>query len=98
MGLNKPSLKVTKVYGKYGRSIKGIENCIPNSRTDFYDENTGKLLQKRWYDENGQAVWDRDWDHNDPLGTHVFPHDHPWDWSKRKKRQPAVDYINKDFK
>ena len=98
MGLDKPSIIVTKIYGKYGRSIGLAKGGVKNSRTDFYDEKTGDLLQQRWYDENGQAIWDRDWSHNNSLGSHKFPHDHPWDWSKDPARQDSVDYINKHFK
>ncbi|MDE6967101.1 MAG: hypothetical protein K2P12_00455 [Clostridia bacterium] len=98
MGLNKPDSKVIKQYGKYGRSIRQVEDGIPNSRVDFYDQNTHKLLQQRWYDKNGQAIWDRDWDHNNSNGKHFFPHDHPWDWGKKPPRQPSIDFINKDYK
>ena len=61
------------------KNIKDIEGCIPNSRTDYYDEVTGKLLQQRWYDAEGKAIWDRDWDHGDKQ-QHTFPHDHYWSW------------------
>lgn len=80
MGMSKPSGGVKKVYGPYGRNIKEIINETPNSRIDYYDEKTGKLLQQRWFDADGKAVWDRDWDHNNSNNTHIFPHDHYWIW------------------
>lgn len=78
MGAYKQTGNVKKIFGVYGRSIKAIENEKPNSRTDFYDEKTGKLLQQRWYDSNGRTVLDRDWDHNNSHNNHKFPHDHHW--------------------
>ena len=58
-----------------------------NSSQDLYDKDTGELLQRRYYDENGNAIKDIDFKHNDPNGTHTFPHEHWWDWSKDKPRE-----------
>lgn len=56
MGMCKPSGGVKKVYGPYGKNIKEIKGCPPNSRTNYYDELTGKLIQQRWYDAEGKAI------------------------------------------
>lgn len=96
MGMCKPSGGVKKVYGPYGRNIKEATGETPNSRTDYHDEKTGELLQQRWYDSDGLAIWDRDWNHGNKH-KHTFPHDHPWDWTKEVPRQPSVDYINKNY-
>ena len=55
MGMCKPSGGIEKIYGPYGRNIKEIINQTPNSRIDYYDEKTGKLLQQRWFDADGKA-------------------------------------------
>ena len=93
MGMCKPSGGINEpVYGPFGKNIKDIEGCPPNSRTDYFDEATGELLQQRWYDAEGKAVWDRDWKHNDSRRTHKFPHDHYWDWEKNKGHPPRIEY------
>ena len=80
MGMCKPSGGINPpAYGPFGKNIKDIEGCTPNSRTDYYDEKTGELLQQRWYDAEGKAIWDRDWAHGNKH-KHAFPHDHYWDW------------------
>ena len=96
MGMFKTSCKVEKLYGCFGRNIPW-RKYKPFTRIDFYDEKTGELLQQRWYNEKGIEVWDRDWKHGDSNNTHIFPHDHPWDHTKKKSRQFAVDYINKNY-
>ncbi len=92
MGMCKPSGGITKIYGPYGKNNKDIEGCPPNSRTDYYDKETEKLLQQRWYDNDGKAIWDRDWDHNDSTHTHPFPHDHFWEWTKNNIHPPRPEY------
>lgn len=52
----------------------------PNSSVDFYGEN-GTLMQRRYYDENGRAIEDIDYEHSNGDNSHVFPHRHTWDWS-----------------
>ncbi len=70
----------------------------PNTREDLYDDN-GNLLQQRWYGPDGMAIWDRDWAHGG--GEHEWPHDHYWDWTKKKPRQdyigPNGEKANMDF-
>ncbi|WP_174880497.1 hypothetical protein [Metabacillus niabensis] len=52
----------------------------PNSSIDLLNPN-GTVKQRRYYDENGRAKEDIDFNHPDD-GTHTFPHRHKWDWSK----------------
>ena len=93
MGMCKPSGGINSpVFGPFGGNIKEIEGCAPNSRTDYYDEKTGQLLQQRWYDAEGKAMWDRDWGHKDSNNSHVFPHDHFWQWDKNKLHPPRSEY------
>lgn len=93
MGMCKPSGGINEpVYGPFGNNIKDIEYCAPNTRTDYYDEVIGELLQQRWYDAEGKAIWDRDWNHNDSNNTHAFPHDHYWDWEKNGEHPPRPEY------
>ena len=94
MGMCKPSGGINSpIYGPFGKNIPDIEGCSPNSRTDYYVEKTGELLQQRWYDSDGKAIWDRDWKHNDSHHNHTFPHDHYWDWLKDKVHPPRPEYI-----
>lgn len=95
MGMCKPSGGKIDVYGKFGRNISDRFGT-PNSRTDFYDEQTRQLLQQRWYGPDGLAIWDRDWEHNNPKNNHKFPHDHPWDWNQKIPRLKPVE-MNKDY-
>ena len=88
MGMCKPSGGINKSIGKLGSLNR---RSIPNTRTDLYNEN-GDLIQQRWYDAEGKAVWDRDWKHNDSRRTHKFPHDHYWDWEKNKGHPPRIEY------
>ena len=86
MGMCIPSGGVFDVYGPYRHNIDEVFGFVPNSRIDYYDEITGKLLQRRWFDADGNAVWDRDYDHNNSKGNHVFPHDHYWRHGYKKNR------------
>ena len=101
MGMCKPSGGVKSVYGPYRENIKPIHGT-PNSRIDYYDEITGKLLQQRWFGPDGYAIWDRDWDHSDPLDSHTFPHDHYWVWKNGKLKRyeykgPNEETVNNDY-
>ena len=94
MGMCKPSGGVNEpVYGPFGKNIKDIEGCPPNSRTDYFDEN-GELIQQRWYGPDGRAIWNIDWKHPDTntRKPHKFPHDHYWDWEKNKEHPPRIEY------
>lgn len=97
--MRKPSGGKIDMYGPYSHSLP-IE-YLPNTRIDYYDENTGKLLQQRWYGPDRQAIWDRDWDHGNKH-KHTFPHDHYWDPTNTKKPRPAYvgpngEKINLDY-
>jgi RHS repeat-associated protein len=75
--------KINKKTGRVGSlSTKGEANSV----TELYDNN-GKLLQKRYYDSNGKVYKDIDFSHGNSDGTHTFPHEHNWDWSKKNPRQ-----------
>lgn len=82
MGMCKPSGGKISQVGKIG-DLKATNT--PNTRIDLYDTN-GNLIQQRWYGPDGRAIWNRDWKHSDPTHNHKFPHDHPWDWSKKIPR------------
>ncbi len=57
----------------------------PNSSADLLNPD-GTVKQRRYYDEQGRAKEDIDFNHSDD-GTHTFPHRHKWDWSKKPPRQ-----------
>ena len=80
MGMCMPSGGVKSVVGVVGQNIGPIKDQPPNSRIDMYDE-WGNLIQQRWFGPDGRAIRDRDWQHWGK-NSHVFPHDHIWDWSK----------------
>ena len=88
-----PNRTIIRVDGRSGDlPTKGVK---PNSRYDLYFN--GKKIQSRWYDENGRAVRNRDYIHQDPLKNHTFPHDHLWNWKTDKPRLPenmTPDYDN----
>ena len=95
MGMCKPSGGIEKKVGKIG-DLKAHGD--PNSRIDLYNKKD-ELIQQRWYDANGRAEMNRDWKHANKGGEHKFPHDHPWDWTKKEQR---ADYdenreINKHY-
>lgn len=67
-----PSGGVAKIKGKMGSLPRfGVK---PNSRIDLYNEE-GKRIQSRWFDSNGIAFRNRDYDYT---GLCEFPHDHLW--------------------
>lgn len=68
----------------YERSLKPTGK--PNTRIDRYKN--GKLVQSRWYDKDGKAERNRDYEHQDAHNNHTFPHDHTWDWSKDPPSNP----------
>jgi toxin YxiD len=59
----------------------------PNSSSDLLNPD-GTVKQRRYYDEQGRAKEDIDFNHSDD-GTHTFPHRHRWDWSKKPPRQKS---------
>ena len=59
----------------------------PNSSADLLNPD-GSVKQRRYYDADGRAQMDIDFNHIDD-GTHEFPHIHIWDWSKKPPRQDS---------
>ena len=58
---------------------------VPNSRFDLYKN--GELDSWRWYDADGRATRNRNFnDHGNPKAHPVVPHDHIWDYSKEHPR------------
>ena len=50
-----------------------------NSSTDLFDNKNQKtLVQRRFYDENGNPEQDFDYKYRDSNNTHLFPHIHLW--------------------
>lgn len=88
-----PNRTVEKVIGRSGdlpaRAAK------PNSRWDLYTYE-GDLIQSRWFDENGNAIRNRDYKHQNVFLNHKFPHDHSWEWingnPKRSSNPLDPDY------
>ena len=62
-------------------------NQPPNSSADLLNPD-GSVKQRRYYDANGRAEMDIDFNHTDD-GTHDFPHIHLWDWNKIPPRQDS---------
>jgi hypothetical protein len=58
---------------------------VPGSTAEKRDE-TGKLIQKRYYGKDGRATKNIDYGH-DYTGV-GDPHAHDWDWTKTPPRQP----------
>ena len=85
MGMCKLSGGIKSKTGKIG-DLKATGD--PNSRIDLKNEQ-GELIQQRWYGPDGRTIWNRDWKHkdNNPQKPHKFPHDHPWDYSKKNPRE-----------
>ena len=89
-----PNRTTVRIDGRHG----GLPSrgAKPNSRYDLYVN--GRKEQSRWFDKNGLVIRNRDYFHQDPYGTHFFPHDHTWKWINneaiRNKNQLNPDYIN----
>lgn len=63
---------------KKNKTIKGSKmpkEGEPNSSIDLIKSATGKLSQRRFFDENGEPCLDVDFSHG---GNHKFPHIHFW--------------------
>ena len=56
----------------------------PNSSADLLNPD-GSVKQRRYYDMDGKAEMDIDFNHTDD-GTHIFPHIHKWDWTQKPPR------------
>ena len=57
----------------------------PNTITRKLDAE-GNILQDRIYGSDGKVIKDIDYFHNEKPGSHFFPHEHLWDWTKRNPR------------
>ena len=75
-----PAKNHSTTQGRIG-SLKLKSN--PSSSVDLYDD-SGKLLQRKFYDNEGKAMLDIDFAHSNGNGSHTFPHPHTWDWSSGK--------------
>ena len=59
----------------------------PNSTQEVYNED-GSVKRKRFFDKDGNAKKDIDYDHGGKK-HHYFPHIHDWEWKEGKsKRNP----------
>ena len=65
----------------------------PNS-SDILLNPDGTIKQKRWYDEKGNALRDRDYNHGGEENGIPFPHDHEWGNGKRGEEHldPSPEY------
>lgn len=61
---------------------------VPNSRVKQPGPNGGQV---RNYGPDGKAVRDFDYEHKNHHPDLPSPHQHDWDWSKEKPRQPAKE-------
>jgi len=99
MGMCKVSGGISK---HYGRNLP--KDGTPDSKAELYDEE-GNLIQERWYDSDGQVMWNRDWEHGDykqdpelaKRGVPKFPHDHDWDWEQVPPRTKKHLEVNPMF-
>ena len=89
-GIPNRSVEIT-----HARSLKIIHK--PNMKVNRLNE-YGELIQSRWYDNEGKAVRNRDFKHQDSHKNHFFPHDHSWTWDNdighRNKKPLVTDYKN----
>ena len=62
----------------------------PNSK-NILNNPDGTKKQERWYDSDGNAIRDRDYNHS---GNMKFPHDHEWVDGIRSKEhfEPSPEY------
>ncbi len=58
----------------------------PHSSIDIVDKDTGEILTRRFYDQNGRAYRDVDFTHHGNVGTHPeAPHEHFWKYDSNGK-------------
>lgn len=92
MGAYRQGGSVKDIYGKVGNLKRKAQR---NTRYDLFDEDTGELLQQRWYDSSGRAIINKDWKHGNKGGKHEFPHFHLWVWTNddgdRQKEDKSID-------
>lgn len=87
-GLQVDGIVGAKTWSALGLSFASLPTYgEPNSKGVLYNPD-GTVKQEREYGPDGRAQ--RDTDYNHPGENHTFPHQHEWDWSKPKPRQPGV--------
>ena len=69
-----PNRTIEVVYGR--RGDLPTHGAKPNSRYDLYVD--GVIIQSRWFDQDGNVIRNRDFEHQDSHHNHFFPHDHKW--------------------
>lgn len=68
--------KINKIDTTDNKNKLGIKG-EPNSVTKNYKH--GRMIQERYYDENGDVYLDIDYtDHNNPKYHPIVPHQHNW--------------------
>ena len=87
-----PNRTIIIVQGK--RGDLPARGAKPNSRYDLYVN--GQKVQSRWYDSEGNARRNRDFNHQDAHNNHTFPHDHKWNWDSKPPRDPQ--FVRPDYK
>ena len=89
-----PSRIVAMVYFDKEPSQTLPKTGTPNSVQDLLNPD-GTVKRRRWYDENGQAQRDRDYNH---AGNMDFPHDHVWENGIRNPKHlpPSPDFFMRD--
>lgn len=89
-----PNRGVESIVGRSGDLP--TSGAKPNARYDLYVN--GKKIQSRWFDDNGYAIRNRDYKHQNAHNNHYFPHDHTWTWigdnGRRSKEPLPPDFIN----
>ena len=73
-------------HGEIIRSLPDKDVALANMTIDLYalnDKGNWIIIQRRIYDDNGVAIQDFDYTHQDTKGTHLFPHIHVWINGKR---------------
>jgi hypothetical protein len=87
-----PNRTIVRIDGRHGDLP--TSGAKPNSRYDLYVN--GSLVQRRWFDENGNVTRNRDFSHQNAHNNHEFPHDHEWSWNEgfpnRIKDNLSPDY------
>ena len=85
-----PPLKIHKTeIGRCG-SLKA--KGTPNSSVDL-KSGEGKMLQRRFYGEDGKVILDIVFSHGNGDGTHIFPHKHIWIWEGEKPSRQRGEMI-----
>ncbi|MEG0221949.1 MAG: hypothetical protein RR922_03515 [Clostridia bacterium] len=68
------------------------EKAAPNSEAELVNPYTGKLLQRRIYDENGDAKMDIDYTVHGNAAMQDSPHKHIWEGGKRNAAEDLTSF------